>query len=335
MPAPHAQAVPDAPRAASTRVALVVGVVAIVALIAGVGIGLAAVAVSSTANAPHPAASATPAAVNTTGFPSGGTNSGIFTDTCKLVTTQPNDPILMPGMTGQSMQHDFFGNLAPSSTITPAALLGGASNCSTSADSSAYWTPVLYQNGTAIEPSSTLIYWRAPSTSASAVKTMPAGITLIAGNEGAMSPQDAHVVGWTCSAKQQTKLTSLPADCPKDTELRLIATFPNCWDGKNLDGSTQKNVVYATDDACPSSHPVQIPQVVMHVNYPTQSAANLTLSIGPTQQGSILTGHADFMSGWNQTVMDRNVAACIDTQTRCGPVAGAMAMPKGGKQRSS
>jgi hypothetical protein len=291
---------------------------------------------SATANPAQ--ASATPLTVDpvdvdTTGFPSGGVNPGIFTDTCLLALTASDDPILMPAMTGQSMHHDFFGNLAPRSSSTPASLVGQSSNCSTSADASAYWTPVLYQQGKALEPRSTLIYWRAPASSAAAVQAMPAGITLIAGKEGASAPQDVHVIGWTCSGDLTGKLASVPADCPAGSYLRLVATFPNCRDGHSLDGSTQQNVVYATMSGCPASHPVQIPQVVVHVNYPTASASGLTLSIGPTQQGSILTGHADFMDGRNQDAKSRNVTARIDTQTRCGSVTGALATPQGGVQR--
>ncbi len=269
-------------------------------------------------------------AVNTTGFPSGGVNPGIFTDTCMLTTTAPNDPILMPGMTGRSMQHDFFGNTHPSASITPAQLTGGATDCSTTADASSYWTPVLYQDGKAMEPRSTLIYWRAPAGIASATHAMPAGITMIAGNEAADAPQDAKVIGWTCSGQLNGRLSSLPHDCTSGF-VRLVATFPNCWDGHTLDGHTQKNAVYATAAGCPTAYPVQIPQVVVHVSYPTKSAANLTLSVGPTEQGSIMTGHADFMDGWNQPVMAADTAACIAAQTRCGPVTGPTATPKGGK----
>lgn len=322
------------------RILKIVGIVA-AGLLVVAGVGVTAVAASTAANAQHPMSFAKSMAnppmsstVDTAGFPTGGANPGIFTDTCKLAITAPNDPILMPGMTGESMQHDFFGALAPTSTSTPAQLVGSGTNCSTSADSSAYWTPVLFQNGKPMQPKATLIYWRAPSTSAAAVKTMPAGITMIAGNEGATSPQNARVIGWTCSGNDKMKLQSAPADCAAGSYLRLVATFPNCWDGHTLDGSTQQNVVYAdAQGKCPASHPVQVPQVVVHVNYPTSSAAGLTLSIGPTQQGSIVTGHADFMSGWNQQIMDRNVAACIATQTRCGPVTGAAATPQGGKDR--
>jgi hypothetical protein len=284
-------------------------------------------------------ASGTPsstAPVNTTGFPSGGHNPGIFTDTCTLTKTLPNDPIMMPGMTGMSMQHDFFGNPAVDAHSTSKSMVGASSSCSTAADSSAYWTPVLYQDGKAMEPKSTLLYWRAPAASASSVKTMPAGMTMIAGNEAATSAQSDTIVDWTCTPSA-TDLnpgrSTAPHDCGSGF-LRLIITFPNCWDGHSLNGMGQKNVVYqGADGACPSSHPVQIPQIVMHVAYPTSTASNLTLSIGPTQAGPTVTGHADFMMGWNQPRMDADVAACIDSQTRCGRTTGPLATPMGGKQK--
>jgi hypothetical protein len=339
---PEASVVEPRAARARARTPIVVAAITVGALLAVGGIALAGVAATSAGGVQHPmsmttsmpkaASDGAAVAVDTAGFPSGGKNPGIFTDICKHTLTAPNDPILMPGMTGESMQHDFFGNLAPTSTSTPASLVGGATNCTTSADSSAYWTPVLYQNGTALTPSATLIYWRAPNASAASVKSMPAGMSIIAGNEVANTPQDPRVIGWTCSRQLSLKLTSTPVDCPAGSDIRLVATFPNCWDGHTLDGSTQSNVVYGPrNGSCPTDHPVQIPQIVLHVNYPTSSAANLTLSIGPTQQGSILTGHADFMDGWNQAAMDRDVAACIATQTRCGPVTGADATPQGGK----
>jgi hypothetical protein len=276
------------------------------------------------------------APVETTGFPSGGQNPGIFTDTCTLTKTLPNDPIMMPGMTGMSMQHDFFGNPAVDAHSTSKSLVGGSSSCSTSADASAYWTPVVYQNGKALPPRSTLIYWRAPAASASSVKTMPAGMTMIAGNEAATKSQSDKIVDWTCTPSAGD-LVPARSDAPHDCGsafLRLVITFPNCWDGHSLGGKGQTNVVYQSSaGVCPSSHPVQIPQVVMHVAYPTSTASNLTLSIGPTQTGPTVTGHADFMMGWNQPRMDANVAACIDTQTRCGGTSGPLATPRGGKQR--
>jgi hypothetical protein len=305
--------------------ALVVGVVAALVLTAGTAAVTATVVTT-----------ATPAHVSTAGFPAGGRNPGIFTDTCTHTSTAPNDPIMMPGMTGKSMQHDFFGNRVVTASSTSSTLRGGRTSCSTTADASAYWTPVVYQHGHALTPSRTLLYWRTPSATASSTAAMPSGISLIAGDETATAPQSTSVVDWTCTATRadpRPTRSDLPHDCGAGSELRLIITFPNCWDGHTLDGRDRDGAVYATDAGCPASHPVHIPQIVLHVGYPTSSGDGITLSTGPTTQGPPITGHADFVSGWNQQRMSVDAAACDAAQVRCGPVRGADAVPLGGRTR--
>lgn len=279
-------------------------------------------------------ASSAPARVGTTGFPSGGTNPGIFTDTCTRSKTAPDDPIMMPGMTGMSMQHDFFGNPSVDASSTAATLRGGSTTCSTSADASAYWTPVVYQHGHPLTPQRTLLYWRTPGAIASSARTMPQGISLIAGDESATAPQSTSVVDWTCTttaADRRPARGDLPHDCPGGSQLRLVISFPDCWDGHTMDGRDRSGAVYATRAGCPSSHPVHIPQLVLHVTYPTSSGDGITLSTGPQTQGPPVTGHADFVSGWQQPRMDADVAACVTAQVRCGPVTGALAAPRGGR----
>jgi len=286
--------------------------------------GMGAGPSASASSAPGPT-------VDTAGFPTGG--PGIFTDLCAHTKTAANDPILMPGMTGKAMQHDFFGNTTTTADSVTTQLVGGSTDCSTSADASAYWTPVMYQSGRALTPKSTLIYWRAPKGAQSAVQTIPAGLTMIAGDESALAPQGRQTIGWTCSGLAQARLADSPQNCATGSSLRLVITFPNCWDGHTLDGAKQANVVMMSGMSCPSSHPVQIPQIVLHINYPTSSASGLTLSIAPTEQGPITTEHADFMNGWNEPVLTADVNACVVTGTRCGPVSGSEATPKGGKVR--
>ena len=185
---------------------------------------------------------------------------------------------------------------------------------------------------------------------------MPPGITMIAGNEAAQAPQSDKVVNWTCTpapqgtgapsgvagagaAVQRPVASDAPHDCASGY-LRLIITFPNCWDGHTLNGMTRQNVVYestaasGTAAACPASHPVQIPQIVLHVTYPTTSGSAITLSTGPHTQGPPITGHADFMNGWKESTLTADVSACIATQTRCGRVTGPNATPRGGGARA-
>ena len=191
------------------------------------------------------AATSTAPPVNVSGFPHGQGGGGIFTDRCRFSHEAADDPILMPGMAGMSMQHDFYGNTTTTASSTASALLGKPTTCSTSADASAYWTPVLYQNGQPLQPVSALIYWRQTRALASMVQPMPAGISLIAGDEKAMQPQSLKVIRWTCSGDKDTRdATSTPHDCSSDRMLRLVVTFPSCWDGHTLDGAAQTNAVY-------------------------------------------------------------------------------------------
>jgi hypothetical protein len=285
---------------------------------------------SGTSGSPSASAAVGPTVI-TAGFPRGG--PGIFTDTCLRTKTAPDDPILMPGMPGSSMQHDFFGNTGTTASSVTRGLVGGSTSCTTSADASAYWTPVLFQNGTALTPKGSLVYWRAPKGAQASVQTVPAGLTMIAGNEAADAPQGKALIGWGCTGRTQLRLSDSPQDCASGSQLRLTIAFPNCWDGTTLGGSKQTNVVALTGTACPASHPVQIPQVVVHVVYPTSSTSGLTLSISPTLQGSVTTAHADFMNGWNEPVLTADVKACVVTGIRCGPVSGADATPRGGQVR--
>jgi hypothetical protein len=276
-----------------------------------------------------PSATSAPA-VSTAGFPTGAGQPGIFTDRCSYSHEAADDPILAPNDPGAAMHHNFYGNTTTSASSTAASLVGGQTTCSTTADASAYWTPVVYQNGTALTPGSALIYWRKPAADTEAVQSIPVGLQMIAGNEAATAPQSRKVTAWTCSNQTGTaKATATPHDCVAGSDLRLIVTFPSCWDGHTLTGAGQTDVVYRTATGCPSSHPVQIPQIVFHVNYPTSSAAGLTVSMTPTMQGSTNTEHVDFINGWNQTILTSDVTACVATSTRCGPVSGPQATPRG------
>jgi hypothetical protein len=269
--------------------------------------------------------------VSTAGFPSRAGEAGIFTDRCDYSHSLADDPILAPNDPGAAMHHDFYGNTSTSASSTAKALVGGKTTCTTSADASAYWTPVVYQNGVALTPGTALIYWRRPAQDSESVQSVPVGLQMIAGNEAASAPQSISVAAWTCSGASGLKsATPTPHDCAS-SDLRLIVTFPSCWDGHTLNAAGQKNVVYRTASGCPASNPIQIPQIVFHVTYPTSSAAGLTVSMTPTMSGSTDTEHVDFINGWNQTTLTGDVTACLATSTRCGPVTGPDATPQGGK----
>jgi hypothetical protein len=261
--------------------------------------------------------------------PTGGslapTTSNLISDTCLYSHEANDDPILQPGMPGESMAHDFFGNVTTSATSTAPGLVGGLTSCTTSVDASAYWTPVLYQNGVAITPVRNLIYWSGLQAKNPAVSAPPAGLEMIAGDESATAPQSTKVIDWRCAEQTVTPqpVSAAPVNCAGTNGIELRITFPSCWNGTGLSGADQTNVVYPTKGAvCPPAHSVRIPTVIFHVVYPITSAAGITLSMGPGQQGSIDTAHGDFINGWNQSVLSGLISGCASTTHKCGHVSG-------------
>ena len=201
------------------------------------------------------------------------------------------------------MAHDFFGNMSTSATSTTSGLVGGSTSCTTSVDASAYWTPVLYQNGVAITPERNLIYWSGLQVQDPVVTAPPAGLEMIPGTKVLPHPsRPRSSIGVAPSRRRRRRpVSDTPVNCAGTNGIELRITFPSCWDGTSLSGADQAYVVYpGTAGVCPSGHPVRIPTVIFHIVYPISSAAGLTLSMGPGQQGFTDTAHGDFINGWNQ-----------------------------------
>ncbi|KAK3714818.1 hypothetical protein LTR37_007553 [Vermiconidia calcicola] len=51
--------------------------------------------------------------------------------------------------------------------------------------------------------------------------------------------------------------------------MRVNINFPNCWDGKNIDSDDHQNHVASGYNGCPSTHPVQLPQIMLETIFDT------------------------------------------------------------------
>ena len=92
--------------------------------------------------------------------------------------------------------------------------------------------------------------------------------------------------------------------CRSDATLQLRATFPNCWNGRDVDSADhQRHLAYAVARKCPRSHPVALPTLVLMFLYPS------TDLVRPLQASGRFGSHADFVNGWEQETLERLVAA--------------------------
>ena len=159
------------------------------------------------------------------------------------------------------------------------------------------------------------------------VQPLPAGLIMIAGSAGATSAQPDYVVQWGCS---DTTTTGATIPVCAHGNLTLDLHFPECWDGVHLDSADHKShMFYARGASCPADHPVLVPQLTYHFEWPV-TGADVTLSSDHTMSGTDvtpgLTAHGDFMDGWTLEIMWTRTFSCLRTAVICdqnGTVTGS------------
>jgi hypothetical protein len=239
---------------------------------------------------------------------------GQFVVECALSHTGFDDPIVHPGHSGASHQHVFFGNRDVGADSTYEALAGGATSCDQPRDTAAYWAPALLDGaGQRIEPLRAVAYYRAaPGVDPATVRAYPPGLKMIGGDQHATGGQPLSIVAWSCGAGRQR--SAEPPTCPVGSPLSLSITFPDCWNGSDVDSADHvAHTAASSDGHCPPSHAVPIPQLELVIEYPSAQPDDLTLA-----SGSVLTGHADFWNVWDQAKLETEVAGCLHRDVVCG-----------------
>ena len=90
--------------------------------------------------------------------------------------------------------------------------------------------------------------------------------------------------------------------CAANGILEYQVVFPNCWNGTSMDSDNhRRHMAYSTAGACPASHPIAVPTIILILLYP-QTPVRARLSAGQ------FALHADFMNGWDQPTLARLVA---------------------------
>lgn len=242
--------------------------------------------------------------------------------TCAYARSAADDPVVFPGQPGASHSHDFLGNRTTGATSTYADLRAGTTSCATAADHASYWAPSMYQGtGRQVIPGDSTrqrSYYRADNLAAGTkVEPFPADLRLIAGNSKARSaaenPELGKEIYWGCSDNSTGKLAAPPSSCSTGI-ISLHVGFPNCWDGVLTHQNDTVHVVYPSRGVCPSAFPRTLPRLIERFEYPVgTTTGSVYLASGGTW-----TAHADFWNAWDQSVLSRLVANCLNAGVDCG-----------------
>ena len=112
-------------------------------------------------------------------------------------------------------------------------------------------------------------------------------------------------------------------------ELEINIKFPTCWDGVHLESTDESHVSWAEgcasaiteeswdpecfDLPCPASHPVRMPEIHFYTRILDYQGGQHVFSDGSD------TFHADYMSGWNSTALQRVLDECENESDAASP----------------
>jgi hypothetical protein len=244
---------------------------------------------------------------------------GEFRISCGFSHFAFDDPLVFPGKRGASHLHMFFGNTRTSafSTRDDIANTGNSTCAGGILNRSAYWVPAMIDTtGKPLVPDSALWYYKSAGVNATSIKPVPPGLSMIAGNASAKSPEtnDAQFWFYCKSDPDYTYRRPWIRNCNgTDDILTAFISFKQCWDGVNLQVSDNKrHMANAVGVECPSTHPYAIPNIALNIHWNVPAGADtskwrLSSDAYSKDLPSGYSMHADFMSGWNKDAMNTMV----------------------------
>jgi len=263
---------------------------------------------------------------------------------CGTLVVQRLDPIVEPGVVPSAHVHQIVGGNSFNASMNPKDFDPGnkatCTTCSFSEDLSNYWTAVMYfksKNGSYkrvpqypnallgdLQGGMTVYYLQNDfNTNGKAkITAFKPGFRMTVGAPGAKDGKNPGL-RYTCLSDVMTRFpetANFPAS-PCKAGIMAIHHFPACWDGKNLDTPNHQDHMYNTGKggfvaagACPSSHPIRMPQVAFETMWNTtgfNNKADWPASGQPfvwSHDTDVNAGygiHGDYLFGWKGDALQR------------------------------
>jgi len=264
-------------------------------------------------------------------------SGGEFRISCGISHMSNDDPLLYPNQEGAAHHHTFYGNTSVNykSDLNNFASTGNSTCSGGIMNRSAYWVPSMINTETnePIQPSgNVLVYYKTGGVDAALIKAPPKGLRMIAGGMKAKDNSKFNHTDFTCHPRATSKRNTWPrtmeipsgTNCEPGDDLMQTVAFPQCWDGKNLDSPNhQDHMAYASNNACPVTHPIAIPSISINVHFTVKATDNLTkwrLSSDNylfNGKNAGYSAHADYVEGWDRQLIEGIVKNCINARRDC------------------